>query len=188
MLKEEICFKPIGVIHTPYKRPEDAPRRPCRFPPARAWVEVFAPYRRGLKDLRGFSHVLLVYHLHLSKGYQLVCKPFLDNTHRGVFATRSPRRPNPIGISVVRLVRIRRGVLEVSHVDMVDGSPLLDIKPYVPEVARNERVKLGWLEAALPRLSSRTKRNRKRMRPTCSSKSSRRPRPSSKSSPNARSH
>ena len=154
-MRKKICLKPIGVIHSPYRRPEDAPRRPRSFPAAKATVKVFARYRAGLRDLRGFSHVLLVYHLHLSRGYDLVCLPFLDpKRRRGVFATRYPRRPNPIGISVVRLLKVRKDGLEVSHVDMVDGSPLLDIKPYIPETGAKERVKLGWLEAVLPKLKA----------------------------------
>ena len=154
-MRKKICLKPIGVIHSPYRRPEDAPRRPRSFPAAKATVKVFARYRAGLRDLRGFSHVLLVYHLHLSRGYDLVCRPFLDpKRRRGVFATRYPRRPNPIGISVVRLLKVRKDGLEVSHVDMVDGSPLLDIKPYIPETGAKERVKLGWLEAVVPQLKA----------------------------------
>jgi len=154
-MRKQIRFKPIGVIHSPYRRPEDAPRRPRSFPAAKATVKVFARYRAGLRDLRGFSHVLLVYHLHLSRGYDLVCRPFLDpKRRRGVFATRYPRRPNPIGISVVRLLKVRKDGLEVSHVDMVDGSPLLDIKPYIPETGAKERVKLGWLKAVLPKLKA----------------------------------
>ena len=117
-------------------------------------MKVFAPYRAGLRDLRGFSHVLLVYCLHLSKGCDLVCRPFLGRRRRGVFATRSPRRPNPIGITVVRLVNVRHDGLEVSHVDMVEGSPLLDIKPYLPETGPHERVKLGWLKQELRRLEA----------------------------------
>jgi len=152
-MKTEIRFKPIGVIHSPYRRIEDAPRRPRSFPAAKATVKVFARYRAGLRDLGGFSHVLLVFHLHLSRGCDLMCRPFVDPTRRrGVFATRSPRRPNPIGITVVRLLKVRKDGLEVSHVDMVDGSPLLDIKPYIPEISRKEHVQLGWLESVLPEL------------------------------------
>ena len=153
-MKERICFMPIGVIHSPYRRPEDAPRRPCAFPAAPATVEVAARYAAGLKDLAGFSHVVLVFHLHRSRRRALLLKPFLDNKVRGVFATRAPWRPNPIGISVVRLKRVRGRFLEVSHVDMVDGTPLLDIKPYIPELPRRERVKLGWCEKALSKLNA----------------------------------
>ncbi|HUJ10492.1 MAG TPA: tRNA (N6-threonylcarbamoyladenosine(37)-N6)-methyltransferase TrmO [Verrucomicrobiae bacterium] len=154
-MNRNVYFKPIGVIRSPYRRPEDAPRRPRGFPPAKATVKVFARYRAGLRDLRGFSHVVLVYYLHLSRGCDLMCQPFLDpKRRRGVFATRSPRRPNPIGITVVRLLKVRRDGLEVSHVDMVDGSPLLDIKPYVPEMGPRERVKLGWLEMKLRQLEA----------------------------------
>jgi tRNA (adenine37-N6)-methyltransferase len=148
---KKICFKPIGVIHSPYKRLEDAPRRPCGLPSATATVEVFARYAAGLKDLAGFSHVVLAFHLHRSKRRRLLLKPFLDTKLRGVFATRAPWRPNPIGISVVRLKHVRGRFLEVSHVDMVDGTPLLDIKPYIPELPKRERVTLGWLKNKLRR-------------------------------------
>jgi tRNA (adenine37-N6)-methyltransferase len=150
-MNKRICFKPIGVIHSPYKRLEDAPRRPRGFPGVTATVEVFARYAAGLKDLAGFSHVVLVFHLHRSRRRPLLLKPFLDpKQQRGVFATRAPWRPNPIGITVSRLKRVRGRFLEVSHVDMVDGTPLLDIKPYIPELPKRERVKLGWLERVLP--------------------------------------
>lgn len=152
-MNKQICFKSIGVIHTPYKRREDAPRRPRAFPAVKATVKVWSRYRAGLRDLRGFSHVVLVFHLHLSQGCDLVCRPFVDpKRRRGVFATRSPRRPNAIGITVARLIKVRADGLEVSHVDMVDGTPLLDIKPYIPEVGPKERVKLGWLETVIPGL------------------------------------
>jgi tRNA-Thr(GGU) m(6)t(6)A37 methyltransferase TsaA len=150
-MNKRICFKAIGIIHSPYKRLEDAPRRPRAFPAVKATVEVSPRYAAGLKDLAGFSHVVLVFHLHRSRRRPLVLKPFLDKKVRGVFATRAPWRPNPIGISVVRLKRVRGRFLEVSHVDMVDGTPLLDIKPYIPELPKRERVRLGWLARVLPR-------------------------------------
>ncbi|HVM61119.1 MAG TPA: tRNA (N6-threonylcarbamoyladenosine(37)-N6)-methyltransferase TrmO [Verrucomicrobiae bacterium] len=152
-MNKRICFKSIGVIRTPYQRREDAPRRPCAFPDVRATAKVWSRYQAGLRDLGGFSHVLLVYHLHLSQGCDLVCRPFVDpKRRRGVFATRAPRRPNPIGITVARLLKVRKDGLEVSHVDMVDGTPLLDIKPYIPEVGEKERVRLGWLARVIPKL------------------------------------
>jgi tRNA-Thr(GGU) m(6)t(6)A37 methyltransferase TsaA len=148
-MNRAICYRPIGVIHSPYHSAEDAPRRPCGFPGVTATVEVAKRYRAGLKDLAGFSHVLLIYHLHKARHAPLVLKPLLDRTPRGVFATRAPWRPNPIGVSVVRLKRVRGRFLEVSHVDMLDGSPLLDIKPYIPDLQEGERAKLGWLGRAL---------------------------------------
>ena len=109
-------------------------------------VGVFEQYASGLKDLSGFSQIILLYHFHLSEGYSLEVKPFLDEEPRGLFATRAPKRPNPIGISVVRLIEIKGNKLLVEDVDMVDGTPLLDIKPYVPAFDVCENVKTGWLE------------------------------------------
>ncbi len=108
-------------------------------------VRLFSEYKAGLKDLDGFSHIILVYHFHLSKGFSLKTKPFLDDAVRGVFATRAPRRPNLIGLSVVELEKIEGTTLYISNVDIVDGTPLLDIKPYVPEFDLREDIKIGWL-------------------------------------------
>jgi tRNA-Thr(GGU) m(6)t(6)A37 methyltransferase TsaA len=108
-------------------------------------VELDPAYAEGLADLEGFSHICLLYHLHLSQGFSLVVKPFMDDTRRGLFATRAPKRPNPIGLSVVRLVRVEGRRLHVENVDVVDGTPLLDIKPYVPAFDAPEDVRLGWL-------------------------------------------
>lgn len=103
-------------------------------------------YAAGLKDLRGFSHIILLYLFHLSDGYSLEVRPFLDEEARGLFATRAPSRPSPIGISIVRLLEINGNKLVIEDVDMVDGTPLLDIKPYVPAFDHRENVRTGWLE------------------------------------------
>lgn len=100
----------------------------------------------GLQDLEGFSHIILIYCFHLSRGYSLKVKPFIDIVERGVFATRAPRRPNPIGLSVVRLTSVEDNVLHIENVDILDGTPLLDIKPYAPPFDAAENLKLGWLE------------------------------------------
>jgi len=112
-------------------------------------VEVFPEYAEGLKDVEGFSHIVLIYHFHLSRKSSLTVKPYLDSRLRGVFATRSPSRPNPIGISVVRLNRVEGPVLHIQDIDIVNGTPLLDIKPYVPEFDLNEHVRIGWLEGLI---------------------------------------
>ncbi len=116
-------------------------------------VEVDVKYKAALQDLDGFSHIILIYHLHLSTGFDLTVIPFLDDTRRGLFATRAPRRPNPIGISVVRLIEIEEAALYISDVDIVDGTPLLDIKPYVPDFDAAQNIRIGWLESKLRRLS-----------------------------------
>jgi len=136
---------PIGQIHTPFQSRSDTPIQPFRSE-AVGRVEVFEEYAEGLSDTEGFSHVILLYHFHKSKGFQLTVTPFLDDRPRGLFATRYPARPNQIGLSVVRLLRREGNILIVEGIDVLDGTPLLDIKPYVPEFAATKPVRKGWLE------------------------------------------
>ncbi len=140
-----IVYRPIGVIHSPFKEPKGVPVQPSERKGIQGQVEVCAEYEAGLKDLEGFSHIILLYHMHLSKGFDLEVVPFLDTVKRGLFATRAPRRPNPIGLSVVRLEKIKGNVLQISGLDIVDGTPLLDIKPHVPRPALERNVRIGWL-------------------------------------------
>ena len=146
---EEVVLKPIGIIHTPWPTPGEAPRQGGFAPDSEGRVEVFPEYGEGLKDIEGFSHIILLYCFHLSNGFNLIVKPFFDSVHRGVFATRAPWRPNPIGLTIVRLSRRESNVLHVKGVDMVDGTPLLDIKPHVPPFTSEENTRLGWLEDKL---------------------------------------
>ena len=146
---EEVVLKPIGIIHTPWPTPGDAPRQGEFAPDSEGRVEVFPEYEEGLKDIEGFSHIILLYRFHLSSGFNLIVKPFLDSELRGVFATRAPWRPNPIGLTIVRLSHREGNVLHVKGVDMVDGTPLLDIKPHVPPFTQEESISLGWLEDKL---------------------------------------
>jgi tRNA-Thr(GGU) m(6)t(6)A37 methyltransferase TsaA len=137
--------KPIGVIHSPFKTKRQTPILACKSR-AVGRVEVYRKYHDGLKDIEGFSHLILIYKFHKSRGYKLRVKPFLDDTLRGLFSTRYPRRPNQIGITVVRLLNRKRNVLTVKGIDIIDNTPLLDIKPYVPEFAAGTRVRIGWLK------------------------------------------
>ena len=139
-------YHPIGVIHSPFKTPAGTPIQPTAASGVKGEIEVFAEYMDGLEDLAGFSHIFLLYHFHLSKKFKLRVKPFLDDKMRGLFATRAPSRPNPIGLSVVRLVGIENNSLQIEDVDVVDGTPLLDIKPYVPEFDVRQVHTIGWLE------------------------------------------
>jgi len=151
----KIEFEPIGVIHTPFKTREDVPIQSTGGQDIEAVVEVYPEYAEGLADVNGFSHLLLVYHLHLSEGYKLKVVPFADTIERGLFATRAPRRPNPIGVSVVKLERVEGASLHIRGVDMVDGTPLLDIKPCVPHLYPSpDEVRMGWLEGKVDRLRS----------------------------------
>jgi tRNA-Thr(GGU) m(6)t(6)A37 methyltransferase TsaA len=153
---KEIQFAPIGVIHSPCKEPKGTPIQSIAAKGIKGTVELFQEFTEGLKDLDGFSHIMLIYHFHLSKEPSLKVKPFLDDQIRGVFSTRAPNRPNPIGISIVQLVNIEGNILWVKDVDIVDGTPLLDIKPYIPEFDIREAARKGWLEKNLGKLSSLT--------------------------------
>ncbi|HHR86119.1 MAG TPA: tRNA (N6-threonylcarbamoyladenosine(37)-N6)-methyltransferase TrmO, partial [Candidatus Acetothermia bacterium] len=123
-------------------------------------VEVFDRFAEGLKDLDGFSHVILIYHLHRSSGFKLLTVPFMDTVKRGVFATRAPHRPNPIGLSVINLIKIEGAVLHVRNIDILDGTPLLDIKPYVPDFDHHQVARFGWLEQARGRVRKERSDNR----------------------------
>lgn len=148
----EIRYKPIGVIHSPFKEPEGTPIQPAGAKGINGTVEIFPEYAEGLKDIEGFSHIILIYHFHLSRGALLKVKPYMDNQTHGVFAMRGPSRPNPIGISAVRLVGIKDNILHIQDVDIVDETPLLDIKPYVPEFDIREAERTGWLEKNVHKL------------------------------------
>ena len=141
----KISYIPIGVIHSPFKKPKGVPIQPSAAKGVRGTVEIFPEYSPGLKDLDGFSHIILIYHFHLAKPGGLLVRPYMDDEEHGVFATRAPARPNPIGISVVRLISVEENVLHIEDVDIVDGTPLLDIKPYVPEFDIRDVERIGWL-------------------------------------------
>lgn len=136
---------PIGIIHTPFTSQRGMPRSTSQAVGVKGTVEIFEAYRRGLKDLDGFSHVILLWHLDRVSSFHLEAVPPKQTEAKGVFATRSPHRPNPIGLSVVELDRIEDGILYVERVDMLDGTPLLDIKPYIPASDSVPNARPGWL-------------------------------------------
>jgi tRNA (adenine37-N6)-methyltransferase len=142
----DIQIRPIGVIHTPFPQGKDAPRQGVLGPVAEGTIEIRPEFEAGLADLAGFSHVHLVFAFHRSLGYDLRIVPGGGRRKRGLFSTRSPRRPNPIGMTVVRLLSVEGATLRVSGVDMIDGTPLLDIKPYVPALDVIEGAGGGWTE------------------------------------------
>jgi tRNA-Thr(GGU) m(6)t(6)A37 methyltransferase TsaA len=149
---DEITYRPIGIVHSPFKEPRGTPIQPAAAQGVAGTVELFPEYVEGLADLDGFSHVILIYHFHLSRRPSLRVKPFMDDEVHGVFAVRAPSRPNPIGISAVRLVGIEGNVLHIQDVDIVEGTPLLDIKPYVPEFDVRAVEKTGWLDKNVHKL------------------------------------
>jgi len=142
----KIEFTPIGIIHTPFKTIENIPIQPAAGKTIEGWIEIFDEYTEGLSDLDGFSHIYLLFHLHRSKSYSLKLIPFLDTVKRGVFSTRSPARPNPLGLSIVEIVSIHDNIINIKGIDILDGSPLIDIKPYVPDFEVTKNIKKGWFE------------------------------------------
>ncbi len=142
----KICYTPIGIVYSPFKEPKGVPIQPVFAKDTEGRIEIFPEYSAGLKDLEGFSHIIVIYHFHKAKEPKLEVIPFLDPTPKGVFSTRAPSRPNPIGISIVRLIRVDNNILYVSEIDMIDRTPVLDIKPYVPKFDTRKNVKAGWLE------------------------------------------
>lgn len=141
-----IEIKQIGVIRSPHKEPKGTPIQPTAAKGYKGTVEVYEEYEEGLQDLEGFSHIYIVYYFHLIKEMKLKCVPFLDDKERGIFSIRGPARPNPIGFSIVKLNKVENNTLHIEDVDVVDGTPLLDIKPYVPEYDQRDECRIGWLE------------------------------------------
>ncbi|MGA6925602.1 MAG: tRNA (N6-threonylcarbamoyladenosine(37)-N6)-methyltransferase TrmO [Desulfosarcina sp.] len=142
----QILFTPIGVIRSPFNDIANMPIQPSGAHDVPGQLILDAQFEEGIADLDGFSHLILLYHFHRSKGYSLKVKPFLDTVQRGLFSTRAPRRPNPVGLSIVRLKHVDSRTLHVLDVDVLDGTPLLDIKPYVPAFDTRSGVRAGWLE------------------------------------------
>jgi tRNA-Thr(GGU) m(6)t(6)A37 methyltransferase TsaA len=141
---EPVTYTPIGVVRAPFTALAGMPIQTVAAKGVVATIEIEPSYTQGLKDLAEFSYLLILAHLHLMQGYQLEVTPFMDTQPHGVFATRSPRRPNPIGLSIVRLVRVEGGTLHIEEIDLVDGTPVLDIKPYVPTLDDRPAERTGW--------------------------------------------
>lgn len=146
-MESSIVFKPIGVIHSQHRIAAETPIQPLFAQDCSGQVEVFPEYEAGLKDIDGFSHLILLYHFDQAEECSLVVKPFLDDQMRGIFATRHPRRPNGIGLSIVSLVKREGRILQVQNIDILDNTPLLDIKPYVARFDALQDTSSGWMEA-----------------------------------------
>ena len=145
-MDKEIKLKPIGIIHTPYKEPKGIPIQGRFEKNTTGQIELFPEYQQGLKDIEGFSHLILIYYFNRAKEEKLIGRPFLEDELHGIFAIRSPIRPNHIGFSVVKLEKMENNIITFSEVDILDNTPLLDIKPYVSHFDARENVKNGWLE------------------------------------------
>lgn len=139
-----IVYKPIGVIRSEHTIAQETPIQSIYAKDCQGWVEIFPEYTEGLRDLDGFSRIYLIYHFHQAESVKLIVKPFLQDVEHGIFATRAPCRPNAIGLSVVELLRRDGNVIHLNGVDILDGTPLLDIKPYTAKFDRFEPSRNGW--------------------------------------------
>lgn len=146
--RRSLELKPIGIIHSPYRNTGVAPYQGYKGKEI-SQIEVFKEFEKGLKDIEEFSHIIVIYWFHKSQGYHFLVKTPWDDSLHGLFTTRSPHRPCPLGLTVVELVARERNILKVKGLDAIDGTPLLDIKPYVPSLDERAFVKPGWLEGKL---------------------------------------
>jgi tRNA-Thr(GGU) m(6)t(6)A37 methyltransferase TsaA len=144
MQQQEIIYYPIGIIHSPHTILSETPIQPVFSRGIRGTVNLYPEYVDGLLDLEEFSHIFLIYHFHRSPGMKLRLHPYLQDEEHGIFAIRAPHRPNPIGFSVVKLCGIKDNILTIEDVDILDGTPLLDIKPYVARFDSRKDVHSGW--------------------------------------------
>lgn len=144
--KDAIIFHPIGYIRSPFETPEGMPIQPTGAKDVEGHIELYGALEEGLQDLDGFSHIILFYQFHQNKDFKLKVKPFMDTVERGLFSTRAPRRPNMIGMSTVELLEIEGNILKIRGVDVLDKTPLIDIKPYVAKFDAVPATRFGWLE------------------------------------------
>lgn len=145
-MHETICYNPIGMIKTPFTDIAKMPIQPSGAEDTEGIIELNPELSPGLLDLEGFSHLILIYHLHLAPKYKLSVVPFMDDKPHGIFATRAPARPNPIGISTVRLKKIEGNKIYIEGVDILNGTPLLDIKPFFSKFDNRLEARSGWLD------------------------------------------
>jgi tRNA-Thr(GGU) m(6)t(6)A37 methyltransferase TsaA len=160
-MKDIISFKPIGIIHTEFKDLENMPIQPSGKKANKGRLEINSEYIEGLRDLDGFSHIMAIYYFHKTNRVKLTVKPFLDDKYHGVFATRAPVRPNHIGISIVEIDRIEENNIYVKNIDVLDGTPILDIKPFIPDFdIPKSSIRVGWLESKSEGVTTKTSDDR----------------------------
>ena len=150
LLTMEFTIKPIGSIESPFNNRKNTPIQPC-YSDKFGTVEIFDDYAAGLQDLEGFSHVILIYYFDRSDDTQLRVKPYLDESSKGIFATRHQNRPNKIGLSIVQIVKIENNKILVKGIDVLNNTPLVDIKPFVPffDCQDLKNLSVGWLKDKL---------------------------------------
>lgn len=146
MNREQIIINPIGIIYTPHHDINNMPIQPIAAKGIKGYIELYPEYTQGLTDLDGFSHITLLYHFHKTQGYKLMVKPFMDEKEHGIFACKAPKRPNAIGTSTVKLIGIENNIVHIEMVDMLNGTPLIDIKPFFPKHDNRLNAVAGWLD------------------------------------------
>lgn len=144
---DTFTFKQIGVIHSDHNEAKETPIQPVFAQECAGTLEVFDEYKEGLSGIEGFSHVMVFFVLHKQQQVELMVKPFMGDAKTGIFSTRHPNRPNPLGISVLKLEKVEDGILHLSGVDILDGTPVIDIKPYVEKFDCRSDIKSGWTDA-----------------------------------------
>lgn len=154
-------MKPIGIIHSDFNNIQNMPIQPTGAKASKGYIEIDNKYIEGLKDLEEFSHIIIIYYFHKADKVKLTIKPFLDNNTHGVFSTRAPVRPNHIGLSVVEIHEIKENIISVKNIDVLNGTPVLDIKPFVPafDVPKSE-VRIGWLASNVQNAAAKLSDNR----------------------------
>lgn len=155
MPNNKVCYKPIGVIRSEHTESDKTPIQPVYAGGCRGTAEILPEFAEGLRDLEGFSHIYLLYHLDRANPAKLMVKPFLQDAEHGIFATRAPCRPNPIGLSIVKLIRRSGNILHLDNLDVLDNTPLLDIKPYTAKFDRVASTRNGWQDAVRGRIAGR---------------------------------
>ena len=156
----EMTYRPIGIIHSPFTSTDGMPIQPTSNTSKPGTLEIFPEFIEGLKDLESFSHIYILYHFHKQQQSKLMVTPFLDSQPHGVFATRAPSRPNPIGLSLVKLIRVENNLIYVNRIDVLNDTPLLDMKPYIPDFEHHEDIRVGWLESAKGHVQNKNSDNR----------------------------
>lgn len=160
-MDKDVTLKCIGTIHSEFKNLENMPVQPVGNSASKGRIELDSKFIEGLKDLEEFSHIIIIYHFHKAEQIKLTVKPFLDNDTHGVFATRSPLRPSHIGLSVVEIDKIKENIIFVKNIDVLDGTPVLDIKPFVPEFDNPKSdIRIGWFTSNVQNAATRLSDNR----------------------------
>jgi len=160
MIRSTIELKPIGWIQSPFKDIRDMPIQPSGADGVQGKLILLPEYVDGLADLDGFSHIYLIYIFHKIRTNQLTVTPFLNKDPKGIFSTRAPTRPNPIGLSVVKLIKIEGNTLFLENIDVLDSTPVIDIKPYVPSFDQPSEVRVGWVSESGEQVKSKRSDNR----------------------------